>query len=78
MAKNSTDKVRMFLTGGDYSNDFRVNPYPIEDCAADIEHQWIMNPGEVMFLVVPADKTKDQILELLESMKEAVEEGMEE
>ena len=77
MARKSNEKVRLFLTGGDYSNDFS-NAAPLHEALVDMENEIAMNPGEVAVLIVPADKSKEEVLELLDSMREAVEEGMDE
>lgn len=77
MARKNNEQVRMFLTGGDYSNNFS-NEVPLHEAIVDMENEVAMNPGEVAVLIVPADKSKEEVLELLDSMREAVEEGLSE
>ena len=69
-------KVRVFLTGGDYSNDFTHVPVPVDEAIEDMETQMRMNPNELAILIVPEGKDMEEVLELLDNLKEAVEEGM--
>jgi hypothetical protein len=66
------------MSGGAYANDFSTSPVSTEEAFESIENEMRMNPGEVTSLIVPGDMEKEDILELLESLKEAVEEAMKE
>ena len=78
MVAKIKDPVLVFLSGGDYANDFSKAPVALEEAFETIEHECRMNPGEIVTLIVPGNKSKEEVLELLESLREAVEEGMKE
>jgi len=68
-------KVRLFVTGGDYSNDFTPHPVLLDDALEEIELKTSMNQDQLGILIVPSSKSKVQVLALLRHLREAVEEG---